>query len=298
MNTPLNMRMFAAMVFVAAVTTNCSKGSPGSSSPTSPTPGTPSTSAVSLSVQSVSGTSERTSTGYLYHVTFTLKENGGRAGARVTSVRLDFFNGSSSVGGSTFPATDAPIPDVSPGGSVDSRRLNVTDDRAGVALADRVTVTVSYTATDGPAGTVTGGPGTVSAPGPAAPANCFTTTGNICMSVMSATVSCTIIPPGFESNCSAVLQVNIPTLITSGVLSFGIDVGQVGYATSTVVTIPNTSLGAMTLQIPAKRGGAGGCINGTDRRFVEVYDGSYRTSSNPGGRQMFVDTVPTTVTCR
>jgi hypothetical protein len=147
-------------VVFATIAVGCGGGS-SPSAPTSPT------ASISITVGNVTATSERTSTALVYHVTFQLRETGGSMGATITSVKLAFTNGAATVGDSTF-TTAMVTPQLGAGSTLDSQRLNVTDDRSGAALADRVTITVNYTA-NGVAGSLTSSASAVGAP-PAAPA--------------------------------------------------------------------------------------------------------------------------------
>jgi len=129
-----------------------------------------------------------------------------------------------------------------------------------------------------------------------APTNCFTVAGNICMTVAPVTITCTDIPPGFEMNCSANVPMNIPTTITTNLISVGVNTGFQDYIKTSIIIVPNTSPGNITAQVPSTKVGAG-CTSGTSSRFVEVYDGNYPTSTNAGGRQLFVGSVQATFAC-
>ena len=134
--------------------------------------------------------------------------------------------------------------------------------------------------------------------GPPAPASCFTTTGNICMSITPPiTITCTDIPPGFLMACSATVPMNITSAITTGTISVGVATGGTDYIKTTINVTPNTAPGAITAQIPLTSGLLGGCTTGLENQFVEVYDGEYRTSTNPGGRQLLVESVQANMVC-
>lgn len=125
-----------------------------------------------------------------------------------------------------------------------------------------------------------------------APASCFTTTGNICMSVSSATVSCVAIPPGFEANCSGTVLMNITSKITSGLIQIRLLVSGTDTIDNTITILPNTAPGVMNVQLLQKKVGAGACGGSAN---LTVYDGP---SSLTGGRTLFAGGVPTAWSCR
>jgi hypothetical protein len=110
-------------------------------------------------------------------------------------------------------------------------------------------------------------------------------------------VSCTDIPPGFTMKCSANVMMNITTTITTGTISIGVLVGGTDQIKTTIKIIPDTSPGALTAQIPETGDLGAGCTSGQDALFLYVYDGDYRTDTNPGGRALHSTTVPTTMSC-
>ena len=132
---------------------------------------------------------------------------------------------------------------------------------------------------------------------PSAPANCYTTEGNICMSVSPITITCTDIPPGFLMECSANVPMDIKSAITSGTISVGVATGGTDYIKTTIKIIPDTAPGTITAQIPLTSGLMAGCTSGVQRQFVEVYDGDYRTETNPGGRVLLIEDVQADMTC-
>lgn len=274
---------------------SCGGGSgSGSGSPTAPT------ATINLSVGSINAVAERTTSGLRYRVTFQLRESSGTTGATVNAVRLDFAQGGTSIGGLTI-SNPLQTMQITAGGTVDSREIVVDD--SGSSPPDRVTVRVDYTADRGGSGSITGS-GNVTAPGtpppstpPPTSASCFVANGppSLCVTMSPITVSCRTLPNRFEQECSATLPMVVHTAITSGVITVGIH----GYGVSardfmtTINIIPNTAPGAMTVQIPTRRMGAGCGTSGVRSDLVNIFDGPY----DPPHRVLFATGVQSTVTC-
>ena len=125
---------------------SCDGGSSSSNAPASPSAPIVAT----VTIATISASAETSGTNLVYHVTFTLRETGGNAGATITAVDCAFSNGS--TGHADSPMQTARI---TAGGSLDSKTIDITDS-SGRSLASSVTATVSFTDDGNHAGTVAG----------------------------------------------------------------------------------------------------------------------------------------------
>jgi hypothetical protein len=116
------------------------------------------------------------------------------------------------------------------------------------------------------------------------------------MTVSNISVTCVDVSPGAEMNCKADVQMTIPTLITTGKLSVGVGITANTFILATIENVPMTPPGALSAQTRSQRFG-GGCIDGVTSRAVQVYDGNYPSRQINGGRPLFVESVPTTMSC-
>jgi len=144
---PSTTRLVLVVVgLMALASASCGGKSSSSSSPTSPS--TPMI--ATLTITSITATAETSGGGLVYHVTFTLRETGGQAGATIATVDLAF-----SDGGALHVDSPMQTSRIAAGGSLDSKTIDITDS-SGRPVAGSLTVTVGFTDDGNHTGTVAG----------------------------------------------------------------------------------------------------------------------------------------------
>jgi hypothetical protein len=160
--------LIACSVSVALASLLYACGSP--SSPSVPTVGANVVAVVA--VTSIAATSETTATGFLYHVSYQLRETSGRSAATFSSLAYSFSNG-----GSTDGALNGAVK-IAAGGAFDVGPINITDN-TGRAIATSVTVTGAFTDDNGRGGNASG-TGAITAPIPSPqPAQTYMVSGTV-----------------------------------------------------------------------------------------------------------------------
>jgi hypothetical protein len=144
----------------------------GSPSPTAPS--APTTVVAAISIQSITATSETTATGFLYDVTYQLRETGSRSAATFSGLTYSFSNGTSTDG--TLNGTVK----VASGGSVNVGPVNITDN-TGRGIASSVTIGGTFSDDNGHTGSASGSASIAapSAPTPAPAVRTFNVTGAV-----------------------------------------------------------------------------------------------------------------------
>jgi hypothetical protein len=145
-------RWFASLtsaIVIAVGAWACSGGSFGSTAMTATATAPTSTASVAvLSISSLSATLETTSTGFLYHVLYQLRETSGRSAANLTGISYALTNGTSTDSSLTGAVN------IAAGSSLSVGPISITDN-TGDGQSSQMTVNVTFTDDSAHASTAT-----------------------------------------------------------------------------------------------------------------------------------------------
>jgi hypothetical protein len=127
-----------------------------------------------VSIQSITATSETTGSGFLYHVSYQLRETSSRSAATFTGLTYNLSNG-----GSTDGTLNGSVK-VPSGGVLSVGPINITDN-LGRGIASSVTIGGTFNDDNGRAGSATGSASiaTPTAPAPAPAVRTFSVSGTV-----------------------------------------------------------------------------------------------------------------------
>jgi carboxypeptidase family protein len=172
--TARTSRLLTAVTFAAGVVSLV--GACGGS-PATPTPAV----VAALTISPLTATVEPTSAGFMYHVSYQLKETSGRSAATLTDVTYTLASGAA-----LDPALASPIK-VAAGGSASAGTVNVAD-TSGRGKSNQVTVRVTFTDDNGRTGTSSAS-AAVTDVAPPVPVETFLVSGTVTDAVTGAALA-------------------------------------------------------------------------------------------------------------
>lgn len=131
-----------AALIAASIAAACS----GKSSPSTPSSTPPATVVAAISITPLTVTREATASGFIYRVTFQLRETSGRSSALLTGVSYAL-----PTGGTTDPGLNGAVIRIPAGGTYNAGTVSVNDN-TGRGPASQITVRVTFTDDAGLAG--------------------------------------------------------------------------------------------------------------------------------------------------